>query len=262
MGSSGWLDKILKRGASVDNRILNELREMKRHTPGTVRVLGWDLAYVDGPSLWSSIDILVKKGYNDFPGRGDKPFILDCGANIGISVLNYKRKFPGARIIAFEPAPVMFETLKGNLGRNGISAVELVQAAVWVRNGEVPFFLEGADGSKIVSGGESENVVRVRSISLSDYITDTVDLIKLDIEGAEFEVVPSIREKLHLVKNLVVECHLDHGKVGRFSALLDVLSGSGFQIAINSFGRWVDLVHRPEKNQDEFDQYLLVACWR
>jgi len=257
-----WFDAIRNYGEFRENRRIDRLRGMRRYTAGTIRVMGWDLAYLDGQSLWSSIDIILKKGYNDFPCTADQPIILDCGANIGISVLNYKRKHPEAKIVAFEPDPAVFPTLKGNLSRNGINDVELVQAAVWVRKGQVSFFLEGADGSRILPEGNGKESVRVDSIDLADYITGPVDLIKMDIEGAEFDVIPSIKGRLHLVKNLVVECHLDHGMVERFSSMLSVLAGSGFRLSVNSFGQWVDLVHRPMKNPNEFDQYLLVAGWR
>src|SRR5574337_1255332 len=67
-----------------------------RYIPGRLTVLNWDLEYVDGKALVSSLETLVLKGWNNFAPKTDQPVILDCGANIGLSVLNYKRQFPKA----------------------------------------------------------------------------------------------------------------------------------------------------------------------
>ena len=246
-----------------EGRILDRLRTMDRFVGGEVRVFGWELAYVDGPSLWSCLDVIVGKRWNDFSAESDSPVIIDCGANIGVSVLNYKRLYPGARIVAFEPDPMFLPVLKSNLARNGAGDVVVVEAAAWTTNGNVPFFCEGADGSRVIQGHESyPKSISVRSVDLSAYLDDPVDLVKMDIEGAEFEVIPHLGKKLGQVKNLVVECHLYNKDIGGFSRLLGVLASAGFRIALNSYGRWVDLVRRSDPGPNEFDQYILLVAWR
>lgn len=240
-----------------------KLSEMQRFVPGSIKILGWDLDYVDGPALASCIDVLVNKRWNDFNTDKENPVILDCGANVGISVLNYKRQFPGALITAFEPDPNIFKVLRSNLAKNGASDVKVVEAAVWTHNGEISFFCEGADGSRIVSGENrlgKETVVR--TVDFTDFITGPVDLIKMDIEGAEFDVIPHIADKLRMVSNIVIECHIDNKKIGCFARILQVLASVGFSVSINSYGAWRDLVHNPAKLPVEFDQYLLLAAWR
>lgn len=246
-----------------DGRTLERLRTMDRFVGGEARVFGWDLAYVDGPSLWSCLDVIVRKRWNDFPAATDTPVIVDCGANIGVSVLHYKRLYPGARIVAFEPDPKFLPVLKSNLARNGAGDVVVVEAAAWTGNGVVPFLCEGADGSRVVSASEAcPGAIPVRSEDLSAYLGDPVDLVKMDIEGGEFEVIPHLGGKLRQVRNLIVECHLDNGDIGRFSRLLGVLASAGFRVALNSYGRWVDLVRRSHPARNEFDQYILLAAWR
>lgn len=251
------------RGKTEPSRYeLAELAGRKRFEPGNVNILGWDLDFVDGPALASCLDVLVLKGWNDFASEKDAPFILDCGANIGISALNYKRRYPKARIIAFEPDPRIVGVLRRNLRKNGADDVMVVEAALWTRGGEMPFYCEGVDGSRIVSGSGSAGGTSVRTVDIADYLTEPVDLIKMDIEGAEFDVVPHMADTLGLVENMVIECHLDNREIGRFARILETLGAAGYGVSVNSYGAWRDLVHRPGKLRDEFDQYLLVAAWR
>src|SRR5262245_3958230 len=92
-------------------RLLQEPLRGSGHT----QIFGWDLAYVSGPAVVGGIEYLVLYGVNDFYPRHEHPVILDCGANIGISVLNYKRQFPRAHIVAFEPDPEFAPVLRRNL---------------------------------------------------------------------------------------------------------------------------------------------------
>lgn len=92
---------------------LNELKNMPRFKSGNINIQGWNLDYLDGQALYSCIDVLVLKKWNDFVSDNDRPVILDCGSNIGISVLNYKRQYPHSEIVAFEPDPSVIKVLKG-----------------------------------------------------------------------------------------------------------------------------------------------------
>ena len=249
---------------SEGERLRRALLVVPRGTPGAVRAFGWDLEYVDSHALWSCLDVLVLSRWNDFTPDNDEPRILDCGANIGISVLNYKRLFPRARIIAFEPDPFIVPVLRRNLAKNGCGDVIVVEAAVALKEGEARFFCEGADGSRLISESQhtSATTVLVRTVALGDYLSDMIDLLKVDIEGAEFELIPHVVASLHHVKNMVVECHLTNRDVAPFANLLQFLANANFSVAVNSYGAWRDLVHRPPKGVYEFDQYLLVAAWR
>ena len=235
---------------------------MPRYTPGRLSVMGWDLEYVDGLALVSCIEVLVLKGWNNFIPATAEPVILDCGANIGISVLNYKRQYPKAKIIAFEPDPQIAPVLRRNLEVNSARDVRVIEAAVWTGAGEADLFCEGADGSKLISRHECKsNSVTVATVNLADFISEGTDLIKMDIEGAEFHVVPALGERLRAVRNMIIECHVNNDEVAPFGQLLQGLASAGFNVSINSFGAWRDLVRQPEKLPNTFDQYFLVVAW-
>lgn len=233
-----------------------------KREPGRTQILGWDLEYIYGPALQNFIDQLLIRRLNDFIPDNDKPFILDCGANIGFSVLNYKRQFPKARIIAFEPDPQFAPILRRNLERNKAADVEVVEAAVWIKQGETQWLCEGIDGSRMVAPDQPDpDTTVVRTIDLRHYLSEEVDLLKLDIEGAEYEVIIHLGDKLQLIKNMVIECHLDQTNVALLGQMLETLGTVGFQIGINSLSPWRDLIRQTKIQPNHWGQYLVVTAW-
>jgi hypothetical protein len=77
-----------------------------------------------------------------FASDKSDPTILDCGSHIGLSVAWFKRRFPKARIISFEPDPENFRLLQTNVAVNGFEGVELLNLAVSSQRGARLAFLE------------------------------------------------------------------------------------------------------------------------
>ena len=204
-------------------KLLREFQDKPVKTPGRMNLLGWDLEYVSGAALATFTDTIFIRRINDFLPDNDYPHILDCGANIGCTVLNYKRQFPNARITAFEPDPQFAPILRRNLANNNASDVEVVEAAVWTQDGEISWICEGVDGSRIVEDGSTSNMITVPTIDLVKYLQVSVDLLKLDIEGAEYAVVDHISHNLEKVKNIIVECHIQQSNLKDFGRLLGTL---------------------------------------
>ena len=103
----------------------------------------------------------------------------------------------------------------------------------------------------------------VRTIDLATYLDREVDLLKLDVEGAEFEIVPHLDDRLARVKNILVEVHItDQERYRGLAELLTTLKGAGFEIALNSYGPWRDLVRRHTPEPLHCEQYMLLAGWR
>lgn len=118
---------------------------------------------------------------------------LDIGANIGgYSLAVAAKAGPGARILAFEPQPEIFERLIHNIRINPFGNVKALALAVADRDGEITLFLDpknkGEASVKIVSADETRQVkVPARTLLsiVSDEGFDHVDAMKLDVEGAE-----------------------------------------------------------------------------
>jgi FkbM family methyltransferase len=164
------------------------------------------------------------------------PAIIDCGSNIGISILFFKKLFPQAKVIGFEPDPGTFELLSRNVAENGLSDVHLHNVAVFSKTGEVPFFGDSLrPGSLVMStvkerfAGESR---QVRCVALSGFIKDSVvDLLKMDIEGAEMDVMLELEASgvLQNINEMAMEFH-HHIKPEeeRFSEMLRLLDEHSF----------------------------------
>ena len=180
-----------------------------RHQPGHIRVMDYDLEYADLLSTCPQWEDLFVSGHQRFNAATDAPRILDCGANIGLATLAFKRQYPGARITAFEADPTIAGILGRNLSRNGAADVERVDAAVWKANGTVEFSAEGSDSGAI---GEVSPLVAPRiavpAVRLRDWLVrEPIDLLKIDIEGAELAVLQDCEDVLGQVRAIHVEVH-------------------------------------------------------
>ena len=169
-----------------------------------------------------------------FPTESTSPAILDCGAHRGISVHFWKTFYPGARVIAFEPDPENFAELERNCG--GMDSVTLHNAAVWSRTGVLSFSQVGGLGGHITKFAEKRRckTIRVRSLRLREFLFEPIDMLKLDVEGAEMEVLLDCREVLSNVKNIFVEYHSFVGRPQQLGTLLSLLENSGFRLHAHS----------------------------
>jgi FkbM family methyltransferase len=238
--SPGWA------GLTRDLAVLRLRAAARRMTgpAGPARLAGLDVRHDDILALaLFAEEIFAREVYRtDLPTRA--PRILDCGSNLGLSVLYFRRLYPGARITAFEPDPRLFELLSENVAASGATAAEVrcVHAAVTGAAGEVELYRNPArPGSGLAPsalGGRSEGV-RVSTVALSSFVDGPIDLIKMDIEGAEEATLDELAAsgKLALVGELVIEYHhhLDRGQ-DRFSHLLATLerAGFGYQLSVRA----------------------------
>ena len=151
-----------------------------------------------------------------FSARTTSPFILDCGANIGISVLYFKKLYPRARIIAFEPNPETFKLLERNVQQNKLRDVQLVNAAVGGSDGEMAFYvnddptfwsLSDTGIANSYAGPAGWKTITVPQVRLSSYLTEPVDYLKLDIEGMEEIVLREIEERIDTITEIRMEFH-------------------------------------------------------
>jgi FkbM family methyltransferase len=214
-------------------RLESALGRSPRRAARRARVHGWTLEIPDAASFLESYrEIFVERCY-DFPWEGAPPRILDLGANIGLSVLRFELRHPGARIVALEPDPAIFAHLERNVHGNGFGDVELVNRAAWNAAGTVSFRADGADGGRVApgAGGGSE----VQALDLAAFLAERrFDAIKMDIEGAEAVVLPACRDALASVRFLAVEYHSVAGRPQALHELLRVFESCGFRVQVRS----------------------------
>ena len=154
-----------------------------------------------------------------------------------MSCLYFKLLYSNARVIAFEADPFLADILRNNLQKNGISNnVEIINAAVWIENGEIDFSRDFADGGSVY--GTSNNY-RVKAVRLRDFLEkeNKVDMLKMDIEGAEYDVLVDCKYVLGIVENIFVEYHSWSDKDQKLSEILSILEYSGFRYYIENVSK-------------------------
>ena len=207
-------------------------------------------------------DIFVLQEYA-FDGPDDA-VIIDCGANIGMSILFFKWTHPSSTILAFEPDAQAHEYLARNVEMNGLQGIELNKAAVFDRDGEISFYSAvHEDASSLLEmsvfpsslGDRQVKSTTVTCARLSRFLDWPVDLLKLDIQGSETKVVSELAEagKLSEVRSLIIEYHYDalNNPLGQ---LISILEGSFYYVSIHAF----DQVRPPPYYWHRGHPYTLV----
>jgi FkbM family methyltransferase len=143
--------------------------------------------------------------------------VIDAGANAGqYTLLAATAIAPGGSVHSFEPVPSNFRQLEENIRRNALSNVQAVRAALWSEEGEVILGVpQGQPQDRDNSGRWSVNAiseelpaVTARALRLDTYVKQAgvrrVDMIKMDIEGAEPFLISGARETLAACHPVIV----------------------------------------------------------
>lgn len=198
----------------------------------------------------------------------DEGFVIDVGANVGLFSLYIARNFPMARVLAFEPVPDTYRALVANMAHHTADRVTVLRQALGAsRNpaAELTFY-PGLPGSstlypehvaqtwelmrglpdhvvKQILGGQSledfngllaaNRKVTVPVETLSDVLArlevpEMIDLVKIDVEGAEPDVLAGIADTdWRRIRQVVAEVH---DLSGRLDAVKSILAGHGFDV--------------------------------
>jgi len=250
--------KFMRRAASAIKRQLNPTPEVAawqhaeavaatvpRRTPGRIALLDYDVEYADLSSFCPQFhEMFVERGL-EFQTTNPSPRILDCGANIGVASLFFKRQYPNARVTAYEADPELCAMTRRNLERNGAPDVDVVHVALWTSTGAVTFLAEGTDAGMIgglAGAGEGflAKTVTVPSLRLRDVLaTERVDLLKLDIEGAEGPVLDDCAPVLDQVGAIVMDLNEFDPNDRQSPRVFECLSRAGFVYSVE------DLLRQP-----------------
>lgn len=188
---------------------------------------------------WVLTDIWMRDPYWHAGFRiSSAPVFVDIGAHIGGWTVYMSRRFPHARVVACEPVPENFSLLEENLRRNQLTRVTPLNIAVAPRAGALTLFFNrecsaysAAHPRRMHQRGAS---LSVPAITLSDCLTRAgvthIDLLKCDIEGAEFSLLPSLSpDLLGRINNISLEYHL-FDKDQHVETLITFLDQNGFEL--------------------------------
>ncbi len=173
-------------------------------------------------SLYS--DVLVGQGY-DIPLATDASTIVDLGANIGLTAIFYACKYPKAKVIAVEAEASNYDLMLENIAP--YPNIVPIHAAIWDKDGTIGVG-GSAHGKWGFVVGEQELEEQVRAVSIPTLMREagitSIDILKVNIEGAEKELFESSSSWIGKVNVVVVDLH-EYLKPGCESAVSAALAG-------------------------------------
>ncbi|HME74088.1 MAG TPA: FkbM family methyltransferase [Mycobacterium sp.] len=192
-------------------QLLEVIRPDCRH-PIRLRVLSSDVP---------TYEQVFFDGEYDFSVKAPPKVVVDAGANIGLASIYFTNRYPQARIFAIEPEQSNFELLKANVAP--YPNIVPIQAALWHRNEEINLVDPGlgkwgfmTDTKESSEGlGATCQVVQAMTVDkiMADYGLPRIDILKIDIEGAEREVFSDTSAWIDKVDSVIIELH-ERMKVG------------------------------------------------
>lgn len=244
-----WLDiKLLKHkpNGKLQNHIL----------------LGQKTFFINSAEYLHALDeIFIQEVYLQILPKN--AFIIDCGSHIGISVIYLSSICNDASIIAFEPDKNNFALLQRNIKSHNLNNVILKNEAVWKEDEYLNFSTDSNMGSKLIHNETGFNDKLVKATRLKNIINKKVDFLKLDIEGAEYEVLLDIKDNLHFVEKLFIEYHGSYQQNNELLEILQIINQKGFSFYIKEATSVSDNpFYKQNIDKPAYDIQLNIFCNR
>lgn len=162
----------------------------------------------------------------------DPKLILDIGANVGCASVWFANRYPNAKIIAVEPDASNVAVLRQNVAP--YPSVRVIEGAVWYESATMAIDDQGDKSGIQVHAGDGG----VRGMTIDEIAgTDRIDILKLDVEGAEKELFEHDPAWLANVGVLMIELH-DRFKPGCSKALYSALIRHDFRELRHQTANW------------------------
>jgi FkbM family methyltransferase len=169
------------------------------------------------------------------------PLVVDIGANAGYFSFYILSRFPQARILAFEPVEKNFRQLRQYQDVHSQFVIKAFHEAVGERTGTMTLYLDQSDSfstsASMHQNSFGSDPVTVPSICLEDIFIrekiDTIDLLKLDCEGAEYGILFGLPEMLFSrIRAITLETHQGSGEGEDKFSLAKYLGNLGYQVKL------------------------------
>lgn len=197
---------------SIDRVRYLAWRARRSQQPATFRLRSGERLFLRAPPATDTLtayEIFVAEVYRSVGPNPDNSVrrIVDVGANVGFSLLYFGSRYPNAQMIAFEPHPVHVSSLKKNLELNNLtSRVTLHPVAACSRSGTVR--LSDEENCSSVVPGEGPRAIEVAAADFFEKVgTEPVEILKMDIEGGEYDLLRDPRFAGLDVRTIVLEWH-------------------------------------------------------
>jgi FkbM family methyltransferase len=205
----------------------------KRFKPYTASFRGHVLHIHDHASFKLGRNELFREQVYRFTSAKKNPYIIDCGSNMGMSIIYFKSLFPASRILGFEADPYIFSFLEKNVQSFQLNNVKIINKAIWdINNAVLAFLAEGGAGGRIQEKLEQFKFIEVKTTRLKDYLMEEVDFLKIDIEGAEYKVLADCASELKFVNSLFIEYHSMANSDQDLHSILQIIHAAGYRYHI------------------------------
>ncbi|MCS7020062.1 MAG: FkbM family methyltransferase [Bernardetiaceae bacterium] len=219
---------------------LKKIKNMPRFTHGQIIINGIKIHFTDRDSFLLMYREIVeeKKYFLQSQEINVSGFIIDIGANIGLSVWAFRNQYPQATIHAFEPNSVAFQCLTANAAQfSAADKIFLHRAAV-----------SGATGKRLLSTipdmysylmsdpyshhllTEEVSVVSIRTLLSENFI----DVLKIDAPGAELDILTDCESHLSKVRSIFVNCYTFKEREQVLADVISILERNGFRVYIDT----------------------------
>ncbi len=218
----GTMEEILK-------DLKSNLTKYPRNVPGEIRINGKIFQYQDIHKFYYEAVRAFQQHCYDFKTTHKNPVIVDCGAYVGLTALFYAQRFPQACIHSFEGDPVRARISKGNLRSLGVGNAHVHSKAVWIEDGTVHFQASGSTNG-------ARETIEVPAIRLKNWIGDNqVDLLRLNIKGAEFHVLQDCETLLPRIRMVIIELQFPNAGGYTFGSILNFFEANNFEISFKNY---------------------------
>jgi FkbM family methyltransferase len=156
--------------------------------------------------------------------------VMDIGANMGDFAMMAAAQCPLGRVYAIEPISEYISALETNKTLNRLSNVEVIHVALGDHEGEIKLAVAGSQSTAHFDNAANTETVRLTTLPqlMRDFGIERIDLLKMDCEGAEWEILPAALEALPRITQICMEFHPARGWTGeKLSALL---RESGYEV--------------------------------
>jgi FkbM family methyltransferase len=187
--------------------------------------------------LWIVKETCLDRIYEEAPfPLNAGSIVMDIGAGLGDFTVYAARRYPGCRIVAFEPFAESFRLLEQNLALNNVTGVQALPKAVGARSGGLS--LQTATGVAVqhstAAADAGATSIQVDSLSLNDAFRQLdlsrCDLLKVDCEGGEYDIFfHAAPATMEMIQRVAMEYH-DEVTKHSHAELVDFFSRQGFSV--------------------------------
>lgn len=206
---------------------------------------------------------------------------IDIGANSGFfTIVASKLVGQSGKVISFEPSPENMRRLKSNIEANNLQNVQANESAISQESGPVTLHLSRinpgdhrtyeSDDARILNAGSKRRILEAHGISLDDYLAEIsldIDVIKMDIQGAEHHALKGMRDTIMKHRNvLLMTEYWPHGLRSAGSSpreFLGDLVGHGFRLFVaRDHGRAAEVYPDDLELELTEDRHVTIFCKR